>query len=507
MASIILTTINARFIHASLGLRYLHANLGDLRDQATLIEFENSQSAKEIVEVIVAHAPKLVGFGVYIWNVSRTREVVSLLKRLNPEIVIVIGGPEVSYEYEETPLFQLSDYLITGEADKAFSELAAQVVAGHPPQQKVIQGGLPALAELELPYSLYSDKDVAHRVIYVEVSRGCPFTCEFCLSSVDIPVRQFDHIKVLAEIDALYKRGARSFKFIDRTFNLNIRVATDILRFFLDRMEPGLFVHFEMVPDRFPDKLRDVVSQFPPGALQLEIGVQTLNPHVGELIRRRQNVDALFDNLSYLRNHTAAYLHVDLIVGLPGEDLASFGAGFDRLVAIDPHEIQVGVLKRLRGTPIARHSEAFSMRFSEDPPYEVISTQDVSFAEMRRMERFSRYWDVVANSGNFRDSRALLWRDGDSPWRLFMEFSDWLYARVGRSSSIELKALTDHVFEFLTHVRKLDPQEVGQCLAADYQRGGRNDLPVSLRPFSVSSREQVVPRGGAAKRQQRVIGT
>jgi len=505
MAPIVLTTINARFIHASLGLRYLHANLGDLRAHAALVEFENSQSAREIVEALIAHQPTIVGFGVYIWNVARTREVVSLLKRVSPGIVVVIGGPEVSYEYEQMPLFQLSDYLITGEADKAFAALANEIMAGRRPLDKVIHGGLPALNEVALPYSLYSDKDIAQRVIYVEVSRGCPFTCEFCLSSVDIPVRHFDHTKVLAEIEALHARGARTFKFIDRTFNLNLRVASDILHFFLERMEPGLFVHFEMVPDRFPEKLRGLVSQFPPGALQLEIGVQTLNPLVGELISRRHNIDTVVNNLSFLRNSTAAYLHVDLIVGLPGENLASFGAGFDRLVSIDPQEIQVGILKRLRGTPLVRHDETFDMRYSEDPPYEIISTRDISFIDMRRMERFARYWDLVGNSGNFRDSRSLIWAAGGSPFESFMELSDWMFERVGRSYSIELKALTDFMFQFLTEVRKLDVAEVGARLAGDYQRGGRSDLPAALRSYRSVPREEVGVSGRGARRQQRVI--
>jgi radical SAM superfamily enzyme YgiQ (UPF0313 family) len=505
MSEIVLATINARFIHASAGLRYLFANLGDLQSCAQIIEFENVQSAKEIVEVLVQANPRIVGLGVYIWNAERTREVLSMLRKIRPEIVIVLGGPEISYEYGENPIFALCDYLITGEGDVAFPTLCRAILAGTPPSEKVIAGGLPNLDEVQLPYPFYTDADIAHRVIYVEVSRGCPFSCEFCLSSVDLPVRQFDHQRVLVEIERLFARGARTFKFVDRTFNLNVRTSASILQFFLDRMEPGVFVHFEMVPDRFPTQLRELVAKFPPGSLQLEIGVQTLNPHVSGLISRRQDVPKLFDNLQFLRTQTHAYLHVDLIVGLPGESIESFAQGFDKLVKCNPQEIQVGILKRLRGTPIVRHTEEYGLRFSDDPPYEVLETRDVTFLDMQRMERFARYWDLVANSGNFVRSRDLIWEGTDSPCVAFLEFSDWLFGVVGRRSSIQLKALTEHLFRFLTEVRGLHAAVVGPLLADDYQRGGRSDLPRSLKRFAESGLVRTNERVLALKRQQRVL--
>ncbi len=504
MTDIVLATINARYIHTAFGLRYLHANMGRLRDQCEIREFENSQSAKEIAEALLLLNPSIIGFGVYIWNTVRTREVVGIIKRIKPEMIIVLGGPEVSYEFEGQPLVALSDYLITGEADNAFAELCEKLLGGERPETKVIHARLPELAQVRLPYELYSDADIANRVIYVEVSRGCPFTCEFCLSSVDIPVRQFDHTEVLKELDGLYKRGARVFKFVDRTFNLNIRTSTQILSFFLERMTPDLFVHFEMVPDRFPQALRDVVAKFPAGSLQLEVGVQSLNPSVGELISRRQDVAKLLDNLRFLRQETQAYLHVDLIVGLPGEDLASFATGFDTLVQTNPQEIQIGILKRLRGTPIVRHAEEYRMVFSDDPPYEILSTRDVSFHNLQRMERFARYWDLVSNSGNFVKSRSLIWQGRTSAFEEFMSWSDWLYARVGRRSSIELKSLFSHLFEYLTAVRGLTAEVVGSTLAEDYTSGGRSDLPPVLRGFGEMQGQPRRQSGLRMKRQGRV---
>lgn len=500
---ITLATLNARYIHASVGLRYLYANLAELQPHASVLEFEVSQPAREVVEALLKNNPRIIGFGVYIWNVERTTEVISLIKKVRPEITIVIGGPEVSFEYDGQRIVELADYLITGEADVAFLELCRKLVGGESPSEKVIGAKLPELSTLELPYRYYSDDDIRNRVIYVEASRGCPFTCEFCLSSLDIPVRSFDHQRVLSELDDLYKRGARTFKFVDRTFNLNMRTSASILEFFLERMQPGLFVHFEMVPDRFPEQLRELVARFPAGSLQLEIGVQSLNPETGKLISRRQDVTKLIDNLHFLRTKTTAHLHVDLIVGLPGEDIESFAKGFDRLVACDPQEIQVGILKKLRGTPIVRHIDTFDMRFSDYPPYEVLSTRDLSFEDVQRMGRFARYWDLVANSGNFIETRAVLLSTNASAFASFMEFSDWLYGATGRRASISLKNLTELLFTYMTESAGFNRQQIGELLARDYLRGGRSDLPTALREFRADDTGGVRDLAVALKRQRR----
>ncbi len=506
MSDIILTTINARFIHTAFGLRYLYANLGSLQDRAEIVEFENSQRAKEIAEKLLLQNPRIIGFGVYIWNRERTEEVVSILKKINPDIIIILGGPEVSYEYAGERLTELSDFLILGEGDEAFRDLCASVLQAEIPSEKIIRAALPDVSGLKLPYHLYSDDDIANRVIYVEVSRGCPFTCEFCLSSVSTPVRQFDCESVLQELDTLYERGARSFKFVDRTFNLNIRTSSKILRFFLERLTPELFVHFEMVPDRFPEALRTLVQQFPPGVLQLEIGVQSLDPEVGVRISRRQDFEKLVDNLHFLRTETNAHLHVDLIVGLPGEDLESFGKGFDRLISLNPQEIQVGILKRLRGTPIVRHVDEFGLVFNDVPPYEVLKTRHVSFEEIQRMERFARFWDLIGNSGNFIEARDFLWREEASPFAEFLALSDWLYRRAGRQSSIQLKRLVLLVFEYFVDERKSDRAEVGALLGRDYTRTGRTDLPQELKAFVVEpTARRVQAKASAKTRQLRVV--
>jgi radical SAM superfamily enzyme YgiQ (UPF0313 family) len=191
MADIVLTTLNAKYIHAAFGLRYLMANLGELRDRACILEFDINQRANEIVEAILARNPRIVGIGVYIWNAMLSREVASTMKRIRPDILIVLGGPEVSFETEQQLITHISDYVITGEADLKFAEVCRKLLGGERPEQRIIAAEVPELSRIEFPYALYDANDLAHRIVYVEASRGCPFTCEFCLSSLDIPVRQF----------------------------------------------------------------------------------------------------------------------------------------------------------------------------------------------------------------------------------------------------------------------------------------------------------------------------
>ena len=252
MPDIVLATLNAKYIHASFGLRCLMANLGELRERACMAEFIINQQPLEIAEAIVAHRPRIVGFGVYIWNVEQTTQVVALLKRVRPDLIIVLGGPEVSYETEGQAIVELADHVITGEADVKFAEVCRALLEKSA-LPKIVPAELPPLQQLASPYELYSDEDLAHRVIYVEASRGCPFTCEFCLSSLDIPVRAFPIDAFLASMQRLLDRGATQFKFVDRTFNLHLPTSTGILTFFLDRWRDGLFLHFEMVPDRLPE--------------------------------------------------------------------------------------------------------------------------------------------------------------------------------------------------------------------------------------------------------------
>ena len=487
MPDIVLATLNARYPHCAFGLRYLLANMTTLKRQTTLLEFGINDSTVEVLAAILEADPKIVGIGVYIWNVEPVTRLVADLKRVRPEVIVVLGGPEVSYELDDQPITELADYIICGEGDLAFRALCEQLLNHTPPLQKVIHAPIPQFGDLQLPYDLYTDEDIAHRVIYVEASRGCPFTCEFCLSALEIPVRQADLDEFLQAMQRLFDRGARQFKFVDRTFNLNIRVSQAILEFFLERYELGLFLHFEMIPDRLPESLQELIARFPAGSLQFEIGVQTFNDEVGDLISRRQDNEKLKQNFRFLRQKTGVHIHADLIVGLPGETLDSFADGFDQLIELAPQEIQVGILKRLRGTPIVRHDAEWQMIYSPHPPYEILSNRLLDFATVHRLRRFARYWDVLGNSGNFVESVELIWAETDSAFWSFSEWCVWLFAREKRQHGISLATLFERLFEFLTTDRGLSDQIVAEHLWRDYTRSGRHDRPHFLRRFELPS--------------------
>ncbi len=456
MADIVLATLNARYSHASVGLRYLLANLGPLAARAEILEFVIGARTESIAESILARRPAIVGLGVYIWNVEESTRLVAMLRALAPDLRIILGGPEVSHETDQQPICRMADHVITGAAEQEFFELCDQTLrwkAGKAtrPLTHLIAGGKLPPESIAMPYSLYSGEDIAHRNLYVEASRGCPYRCEFCLSALDRTAVPFPLQPLLHELELMYQRGARRFRFVDRTFNLRIDHSLAILDFFLEKhaADPAnlCFAHFELVPDHLPDRLRDVIVRFPEGSLQFEVGIQTWNPEVASLISRRQDNDRAEANLRWLREHTRVHLHVDLIAGLPGETLESFGAGFDRLVALRPHEIQVGILKRLRGAPIARHTEAFDLRFNPYPPYNVLATSLIGFADMQRLARFARYWELIGNSNRFGE--RLLAILGDRPFARFLEFSDWLYAKTDSTWRLAPERLATLMDEWL----------------------------------------------------------
>ncbi|MCW2311028.1 B12-binding domain-containing radical SAM protein [Rhodoferax antarcticus] len=570
-ARIVLAMLNARYIHASLGLRYLLANLDShgsagLRAQAVLREYTIARPAHEVVADLLATldaastasptssaspalagqtasadqgaatdpagssvpaalagstepiadlaarpAPKqIVGFGVYIWNVTQTLEVIRLLKAARPSVIVVLGGPEVSYEIDQQTITKLADFVVTGWGDVSFARLCRALINGPQPLMRVIPGVQPDLADICLPYLEYSDADLANRLLYVQASRGCPFKCEFCLSALDKTAWAFALDRVLAALDALYQRGARNFKFVDRTFNLKIDTAVRILQFFLDKLPRDsavlesdtnagarpdgdaphdlnsadnrqLFLHFEVIPDHLPERLREHLVQFPPGVLQLEVGVQSFNEPVQQTMSRRQDNAATDANLRWLLAHTHAHLHADLIFGLPGETLQSFADGFDQLLAIGPHEIQLGILKRLRGAPIDRHTVTHGMVYQTKPPYQVLQTGVIDADTVLRFTRFARYWDVLANAGRFAQTLALLLSQapGPSPFWRFWALSERFWQHLATTHGLTPEVLVDALFDDLS--QHLPPELVRQTLLADYLASGARANPRALQ--------------------------
>ncbi|WP_347987521.1 DUF4080 domain-containing protein [Methylomonas sp. AM2-LC] len=499
MNTIILTTLNARYIHTAFGLRYLYANMGELQLSTTLLEFGLGQRAADICEKLLQHQPKIIGFGIYIWNVFEITTIVQTLKKVAPEVIIILGGPELSHPPDLPDVAVLADYIITGHAEISFPFLCRQLLAGDRSSEKVINGQSADLANLVSPYPYYTDIDLRQRVVYVEASRGCPFKCEFCLSALDTTAKPFALHDFLQNMDVLFQRGARNFKFIDRTFNLKIDSSIAILEFFLVRLNDELNLHFEVIPDNLPERLKHVIAQFPAGVLQFEIGVQSFDPHIQQLISRKQDNEKTMANLLWLREFSSTHIHADLIVGLPGDTLEGFGKSFDKLIALRPQEIQVGILKRLRGAPINRHTESYRMCYDSNPPYAILSTRDISFTDIQRLNRFARYWDLIGNSGRFVQTLPLIL--SDQPFVRFLQFTDALFLLVDSTWKIGLKRLFELTYRVITENMQVPDTMALAVLAADYQRSGEKARPDFLQtPDCV-----LIKRPVANKRQRQLL--
>ncbi len=506
MTNILLTTLNARYAHSALGLRCLYSNLHELQPCAKIVEFTINDQIQTIAEDILVHEPKIIGISVYIWNALETAQLIEILKKVSPNITIVLGGPEAGYTPHRVD-FSKADYIISGEGEVAFYELCKEILSSvipcsdtesknnkwipcqvrddkkQPQIPHFIRASLPDLKTINMPYRAYSDDDIAHRTIYVEASRGCPFECEFCLSSMDEKVRNFPLDELLEEFEILWQRGARSFKFIDRTFNLNMTFANRILDFFLSK-EPPYFAHFEVIPDHFPDVLKSKIALFPHGSLQLEIGIQTLDPIIAKGINRPLRVEKIYENIRFLENETTSHMHLDLIVGLPGETLAGFGRNLDKLVSLASCEIQIGILKNLSGTTLSRHDKEHGMIYSDTPPYDILQNNNLSFIQIQKMKRFSRFWDIFYNSGNFEKTVKLLWtkvHDDELPpvFDAFYAFSEWIYTQTLSTWKISLDRQITLIHDYLILAHEI--QTVQNALIEDMSKRPEKTIPFFLR--------------------------
>lgn len=503
MPDIVLTTLNARFIHTGIGLRYLYANLEEIREHTTILEFTITDRVQDVAEKILAQQPRIVGIGVYIWNGAQVEQLIRIIKAVSPETILVLGGPEVSHAPYRLNL-EPADYIVEGEGELSFRTLCRNLLAGNAYPEKIIPSAPVDLNEINMPYDHYTDQDVEHRVMYVEASRGCPFSCEFCLSSIDKKVRYFDLEAFLNALETLWQRGGRNFKFIDRTFNINLDHVAAVLDFFLEK-EPPFLVHFEVIPEYFPQSVKERLQRFQPGTLQLEVGIQTLNPEVARAINRRLDMEKIRENLLFLEERTKAHLHVDLIIGLPGESAESFGTNLNTLAELTHAEIQLGVLKKLSGTTLNRHDEVHGMVYSPYPPYEILKNDLIDFEKMQQLKRLARFWDLVHNSGNFKQTMELI-RQGTTTYEGFLDFSGWLYAKTHSTWQISLKRMAELLFSYLHEHRGLPASLTADTIGADISGTPGRSLPPLIRQHMQTKPGKgptTAHGGGPGKRQQR----
>lgn len=408
--SIGLVTINAKYVHLALSLRYLRnaarkAGFGDVWLREYTLKTPGWKMASELAGLTPhqgADHKTVLGFSVYIWNRLETFALIERLKKQDPALVIVVGGPEVSFE--SGPPTPYIDFVIGGEGERKWVECLQHVAEGRAPDAATLTRWRTHGTDLpELEESPYTDEDLPgleHRLVYIETSRGCPYTCSFCLSALDEKVRFYPDPQVKDDIRRLIAAGGRKIKFLDRTFNLR---KSRVLAFFKFLAEfEGVEFHFEVVGDLLDETLLAFLETVPPGRFQFEIGVQTADPAVNARVARHQSQEKLFDRIERLVAADRVHLHADLIWGLPGEGIPEIRRSFERVLSLRPHELQLGFLKFLPGAPIRGLIAEHAYVFQDEPPYELIRHAGLSADEVLSLKRFEEAFDVYYNSGHFR---------------------------------------------------------------------------------------------------------
>ncbi|MBO4351399.1 MAG: DUF4080 domain-containing protein [Proteobacteria bacterium] len=492
---ILLIACNARFSHAAFALKTLRANLPPkLHECSGILEFTIQNDPTEAAYEILKNSPKIIGLSVYLWNIVFFRQLTEIIKRTHPEICIIIGGPEIAMPQSrmDDPLFKLADYIILGEGERALPAICTKVLfsisqaeSGYPEftgklDQKILVAPKPDIEKLVLPYDEYTDDDIAHRILYVETSRGCPYRCAFCISSLDKPLRYFPIDALFEAFRKLIDRGAKAFKFLDRTLNASLPRALQILEFFMPWRDQ-VALHFEMVPHEIPDKLIEAMAKYPPGAIQIEFGVQTLTPEVAQTIHRRLDAERLLHNLAILREKTGVHIHADLIAGLPGESFEQFAQGFDRLYHSGVQEIQLGILKRLKSSPLDLMAEEWGLIFSELPPYEILQTPQMTFAELTEFKRFAKFYDTLVNNANFPNTVRAICEPDFFP--NFHRLTQWIYTQTQATQGISQTRWVQLLFKYMTETGQFTPQDAAKHIIGDYLSSRKEDIPPILRPY------------------------
>ena len=427
---IVLCAIDAKFIHTNAALRMIRAACPF---PCRLLEFTIKSAPSEIVDAIASERPDLVGFSVYLWNVDIVKTVAAAL-RARCRTTIVAGGPEITHDAASGLRDGTYDFIVRGEGERAFASLCEALSTGSDWR------GIPNLAwkdeagvrmnpimpiadlgSLPSPYrSVDGDDSLPHRIQYLEWSRGCPFSCAYCLAPLDGGVRFFPLERVKEDIVSLLEHGARTFKFLDRTFNLKPEAASELLDFIIDRHLPGTVFQFEITGDLLPAWLIQRLNETAPaGLFRFEIGVQTTNDEANLAVDRKQDTARLFENVRMLVEGGRVVIHLDLIAGLPKEDVASFINTFDATFGLLAPELQLGFLKLLHGTPLRRDASRYGYEFTSDPPYEVIQNDCLSVADLDRIRAVETCLDRFWNRGIARPAIRMIQAAAPSMFLLF----------------------------------------------------------------------------------------
>jgi anaerobic magnesium-protoporphyrin IX monomethyl ester cyclase len=481
--NVICTTLNAKYIHTNLAIRLLKAYSAP-EFNIQLKEYTVKDPVFTIVSDLFQQDPTVIGFSCYIWNIEETIKVINSLKKINPSVLIVLGGPEVSYDTVEwMQKIPEVDFIVSGDGELTFKRLLFEIeknadfqsipgITYRNEEQIVINPQTNDLNIRDIPSPHRFNEDIPHlskRITYFETSRGCPFTCQYCQSSIEVGVKYFDREKVKDDLRFLMANGAKTIKFLDRTFNINRSYAMEIFHFLIDEHVPGTVFQFEITADIMrPEVLEFLNQEAPKGLFRFEIGVQSTNEHTNELVKRKQDFSKLTRTVKMIKEAGKIDLHLDLIAGLPEEDYVSFRKSFNDVFELRPEELQLGFLKMLRGTGLRLQAPQWDYKYMEYSPYEIFSNNRLSFADVIKIKQvediLEKYWNAhrMDHTIEYLVTQVFL-----SPFDFFQEFGAFWdkqgWARIGhqledlfRRLDTFLKSNSIKNFEIVTGLMKYD---------------------------------------------------
>lgn len=481
---IVLATLNAKYIHTNLAIRYLKASASPEFD-CELAEYTIKDPAFNIVSDLFQKKPDVVGFSCYIWNIQETITVIQMLKTVLPNTKIVLGGPEVSYDVHDwLRKYQEIDFITMGEGEVSFKELLRHLngemeledvrgvcylednklkVHAQPPKIDLRELATPFRFEEDLPH-------LGKRIQYIETSRGCPFSCQFCLSSIEVGVRYFNREKIKEDIRYLMNNGARIIKFVDRTFNISRSYAMEMFQFLIDEHQPGVVFQFEITADIMrPEVIQFLNDNAPKGLFRFEIGVQSTNDLTNDLVKRRQNFEKLTRTVTMVKDGGKIDQHLDLIAGLPEEDYASFRKTFNDVFAMRPEELQLGFLKLLRGTGLRLEAQKYGYTYVDVAPYEIFSNNVLTFDDIVRIKHaedvLEKYWNAHRMD---KTVEYLVTKVFETPFDFFQNFGTYWESKGWSRIGHQLEDLFRRLLEFLATVEGIDLAVVQSFMQIDY---------------------------------------
>ncbi len=499
MKKVALCVLNSKYIHSSLAPWCLFTSAKEKcsdRYSFSVVEGTINEDADRVYERIMKENPAIVTFTCYIWNIKQTLSLCRKIKERERSITVIIGGPEVAYNQREIlGNNSFIDYVFSGEGEAILPDFLCGK-GENAEGVSYIRDGKLHLSEREdgdksdypSPYCEEYFTSLKNRIAYIESSRGCPFSCAFCLSGRCGKVRFFPMERIKREIISLARCGAKTVKFVDRTFNCNLERAKEILSFIKNNygkdIPDDVCFHFEIAAHIADEEFLALIETMPSGSVQFEAGIQSFNSKTLEAIGRKDNTEKICENLKRLISYGNCHIHIDLIAGLPEEDFSSFVEGFNRAYSLKANMLQLGFLKILHGSPMGEEREKYPCEYSSEPPYEVISTPWISAEELECLRKAENELERLSNSGRF--TRTLDYVFGNvsiTPFELFYSFSEYLVAE-GKSGSIPLDEYTCLVYDFLSSLEGTDEKVLRDRML--YDRVETNNSGVIPEKLKVS---------------------